>query len=639
MLKDMLDYLKQKEAKPAMDGTLTEDSPQRRVVAILAVLADIWGGDNLVIRAGKMDALELVNGDKLAGRVLALQRLVFEDPTIDEMPDLESVDGILEEIEDEVAGIVARRNVEERLERRINDKMQERHEEYIKEIKAQLIREGGDVENAATQKKLERLEQLDEVKLSRSALELLRPQTLEEIVGQEGAVQALLSKIGSPYPQHVILYGPPGVGKTSAARLALMEARKLGHTPFASDAPFIEVDGTTLRWDPREVTNPLLGSVHDPIYQGARRDLADTGVPEPKTGLVTEAHGGVLFIDEIGELEPMLLNKLLKVLEDKKVNFDSSYYDPSEPNVPKYIRKLFEEGAPADFVLIGATTRDASEINPAIRSRAAEVFFAPLTLSHIVKIVEDAAKRLQVEIETGVPEAIADLTDEGRKAVNIMADAYGMVMYRGKAAGANGKVVIGAADIREVARLGRLSPQIIRRASENREIGRVFGLGVLGYLGSTLEIEAVAFPAREAGKGTLRFNDTAGSMAKDSVFNALAVIRALTGKDAKDYDLHVNIIGGGQIDGPSAGSAITLALISAIEGKPLPQNIALTGEVSIQGLIRPVGGIPEKLHGARQAGVKTVYLPEDNAGDIPQDTEGLEVIRVAKMAEILEKMW
>jgi len=52
-----------------------------------------------------------------------------------------------------------------------------------------------------------------------------------------------------------------------------------------------------------------------------------------------------------------------------------------------------------------------------------------------------------------------------------------------------------------------------------------------------------------------------------------------------------------------------------------------------------VGGIPEKLHGARQAGVKTVYLPEDNAGDIPQDTEGLEVIRVAKMAEILEKMW
>ena len=62
------------------------------------------------------------------------------------------------------------------------------------------------------------------------------------------------------------------------------------------------------------MTNPLIGSVHDPIYQGARRDLADTGIPEPKPGLVTEAHGGILFIDEIGEMDPMLLNKLLKVM-------------------------------------------------------------------------------------------------------------------------------------------------------------------------------------------------------------------------------------------------------------------------------------------------------------------------------------
>jgi len=93
------------------------------------------------------------------------------------------------------------------------------------------------------------------------------------------------------------------------------------------------------------VTNPLLGSVHDPIYQGAKRDLADSAVPEPKLGLVTEAHGGILFIDEIGELDLLLQNKLLKVLEDKRVRFDSSYYDPSDPNVPKYIKKLFEEGA------------------------------------------------------------------------------------------------------------------------------------------------------------------------------------------------------------------------------------------------------------------------------------------------------
>lgn len=88
------------------------------------------------------------------------------------------------------------------------------------------------------------------------------------------------------------------------------------------------------------MTNPLIGSVHDPIYQGARRDLADTGIPEPKPGLVTEAHGGILFIDEIGEMDPLLLNKLLKVLEDKRVKFDSAYYDEADPNIPAYIRKL-----------------------------------------------------------------------------------------------------------------------------------------------------------------------------------------------------------------------------------------------------------------------------------------------------------
>lgn len=81
--------------------------------------------------------------------------------------------------------------------------------------------------------------------------------------------------------------------------------------------------GTTLRWDPREVTNPLLGSMHDPIYQGAKKGLSESGVPESKLGLVTEAHGGVLFIDEIDEMDPMLQNKLLKVLEDKRVYFGS----------------------------------------------------------------------------------------------------------------------------------------------------------------------------------------------------------------------------------------------------------------------------------------------------------------------------
>ena len=123
----------------------------------------------------------------------------------------------------------------------------------------------------------------------------------------------------------------------------------------------------------------------------------------------------------------------------------------------------------------------------------------------------------------------------------------------------------------------------------------------------------------------MRFNQTAGSMAQDSVFNAAAVVRKLTNEDIHDYDIHINIIGGGNIDGPSAGTAILIALISAITQKPIRQDIAITGEISIQGLVRPVGGVFEKAYGASQASIKTLIIPEENAKDIPPDLHGLKV--------------
>lgn len=116
------------------------------------------------------------------------------------------------------------------------------------------------------------------------------------------------------------------------------------------------------------------------------------------------------------------------------------------------------------------------------------------------------------------------------------------------------------------------------KASNTPVVGKVFGLGVAGYLGSAIEIEAVAFPAREPGKGYYRFNDTAGSMAKDSMFNAAAVMRRVTGKELSDYDVNINFVGGGNIDGPSAGCAITTALISAVSGVPVRQDMASPGK-------------------------------------------------------------
>ncbi len=609
----------------------------KQVNALYGMVSSLYGSDKLVLRAGKLNALQLMRSDRLEEKVLALQKLILEDPTLDVLPSPEEIPEILRQLEDEIADIVARRTVEDEIERRVSEKLQLRHEDYVREIRMQVVKENAGTENAQTLKKLAVLEKLEQRKLSRSAMEVLRPACFDEIIGQEGAIKAIMAKLTSPYPQHVLLYGPPGVGKTTAARLALEAARGRKGSPFGSDAPFVEVNGTTLRWDPREVTNPLLGSVHDPIYQGARRDLAEGGIPEPKPGLVTDAHGGVLFIDEIGEMDPILQSKLLKVLEDKRVFFDSSYYDPHDQNVPRYVKKLFEEGAPADFILIGATTRDPSEINPAIRSRCAEVYFEPLTPADIRAIILQAQDKLGAAMDESVAEIISQYTVEGRKAVNILSDAFGLACYNRR--NCEGEIRITPEDVYEVIQWSRLAPYAPGRASEKAEVGKVFGLGVYGFLGSVLEIEAIAFPAREKGKGSIRFNDTAGSMARDSVFNAASVIRKTTGEDLYNYDVHVNVVGGGRIDGPSAGLAIFLALYSAVQNKPIPQDLAVTGELSIQGKVRAVGGIPEKIYGADRAGIKRVLVPQDNAKDLPVSLKGITVTLVSSVEEVLQALF
>ncbi len=201
---------------------------RRQITAIYSLLSNLYGADKLVLKAGKLEALNLMRSTNMADRVLALQRIVFEDPTITGTPAEEDILKILDELEEEIADIIARKTVEDKIERQITEKMQERHNEYIQEIKRQIVRESeGGTESPQTLKKYAELEKLETRGLTRSAMELLRPACLDEIIGQERAIKALMSKIASPFPQHVILYGPPGVGKTTAARLVLEEAKKL----------------------------------------------------------------------------------------------------------------------------------------------------------------------------------------------------------------------------------------------------------------------------------------------------------------------------------------------------------------------------------------------------------------------------
>jgi len=494
-----------------------------------------------------------------------------------------------------------------------------------------------------SRKEMDRLEELRSISLSEPLSELTRPRSFEEVIGQEEGLEALKAALCGPNPQHVIVYGPPGVGKTAAARLVLEYARKNELSPFRADAKFVELDATTARFDERGIADPLIGSVHDPIYQGAG-PLGIAGVPQPKPGAVTRAHGGVLFIDEIGELHPIQMNKLLKVLEDRKVFLESAYYNPDDPNTPDHIRDIFEHGLPADFRLVGATTRRPSDLPPAIRSRCVEVFFRLLTPDEVDQIAVNAARRIEKPLEPGATGVIRRYATNGRDAVNIVQIAAGIAMERGVDH-------IRQQDVEWVINNGQYDPRPAQSPGAAPAVGVAYGLAVYGiHYGAIMEIEATCVPARDQGQGKLRVTGIIDeeeigergrtlkrtSMARSSLENVLTVLSKELGIDPGDYHIHINFPGGVPADGPSAGVTLAVALHSAITGVPVRNDVALTGELSIHGRIRPVGGIVAKLRGAAEAGIHTVLIPSENAQDSFSEYDNIEVIAVDTISEVLE---
>lgn len=448
--------------------------------------------------------------------------------------------------------------------------------------------------------------------------ELARPASMEDIVGQGDGIRALRAAMCGPNPQHVLLYGPPGVGKTCAARLVLEEAKRNPESPFDAESAFVEVDATCVRFDERAIADPLIGSVHDPIYQGAGT-LGAQGVPQPKPGAVTRAHCGVLFLDEIGELHPMQMNKLLKVLEDRRVYFDSAYYSPENTAIPPHIHDIFQNGLPADFRLIGATTRSPEEMPPALRSRCVELFFRPLGQAELAAIAEGAARRLGVAMGDAALQACASYCASGRDAVNI-------VQLAGGAAHAEGRDEITPEDVLWVAETCRHSRRMTQRLSETARVGVCAGLAVSGAgQGVAMEIECTASRAAH-GAGTLLLGGMVEEeeldlrtrrlrrkgTARVSAENVRAAFQRRFALDCGEYDVSFNVPGGVPMDGPSAGIALAVALMSAITGKAPVPLLALTGEITAQGEVRPVGGVREKLAAAVEAGAQTLVIPADN---------------------------
>ncbi|WP_179223778.1 ATP-dependent protease LonB [Paenibacillus tyrfis] len=492
-----------------------------------------------------------------------------------------------------------------------------------------------------SKKELEKLRRLRSVSLNKPLAEKTRPTSMEDIVGQKEGLRALKAALCGANPQHVIIYGPPGVGKTAAARVVLEEAKKNPESPFRPDAKFTEIDATTARFDERGIADPLIGSVHDPIYQGAGA-MGVAGIPQPKPGAVTKAHGGILFIDEIGELHPHQMNKLLKVLEDRKVFLESAYYNSEDTNVPSYIHDVFQNGLPADFRLVGATTRNPQELPPAIRSRCMEIYFRPLLPEEVGSIAAKALKKIGFPDCPSAIEVVKKYATNGREAVNIIQLAAGMALT-------DQRRELSAADIEWVVNSSQIPPRPEKKVPQRPEIGLVNGLAVYGpNLGMLLDIEVSAIPAVQPGTGQFTITGVVDeeemgggsrtlrrkSMARGSVENVLTVLRRL-GMQPYDYDMHINFPGGIPIDGPSAGVSMAVAIASAIKRIPVDNHLAMTGEISIHGKVKPVGGVIAKVEAAFQAGATKVIIPKENWQEVFAGLNGLEVIPVDSVEELL----
>ena len=187
--------------------------------------------------------------------------------------------------------------------------------------------------------------------------------------------------------------------------------------------------------------------------------------------------------------------------------------------------------------------------------------------------------------------------------------------------------------------LGR-SRYTYQKVNEKDEVGIVRGLAWTSVGGDTLQIEVNLMP----GKGDFLLTGQLGDVMKESAQIAITLVKSLYPEFAdkfKENDLHIHVPAGAvPKDGPSAGITLVTALSSLVTGRPVPAEIAMTGEVSLRGGVMPIGGLPEKLMAAQRAGVKHVFIPYENMDDLDdvadEVKEKLEITPVKTVQEVLD---
>jgi Lon-like ATP-dependent protease len=271
-----------------------------------------------------------------------------------------------------------------------------------------------------------------------------------------------------------------------------------------------------------------------------------------------------------------------------------------------------------------------------------EVYFRALLPDEVESIARNAARKGGFEIDEEGISTIAKYATNGREAVNIIQIAGGAAINERRRN-------ITVEDVEWVIDNGQYNPRPEKKVDAMPQVGYANGLAVYGpSMGTLIEIEATAIRVNnKEGKvvvtGIVDEEETGNHMkkfrrkstAKGSVDNVITVIRKFLNEDPRNYDIHLNFPGGVPIDGPSAGITITTAIYSAIIGMPVDNMVAMTGEISIRGKVKPIGGVTTKIDAAKKAGATRVIIPKDNYQECFKDLD-IKVIPVEDIREVID---
>jgi ATP-dependent Lon protease len=430
-------------------------------------------------------------------------------------------------------------------------------------------------------------------------------------------------KLNPDSPGPILCFvGPPGVGKTSLGRSI---SRALGR-----EFERISVGGVRDEAEIRGHRRTYVGALPGTII----RALRDAGTRNP-----------VFMIDEIDKMgadfrgDPA--SAMLEVLDPAQ---NSTFRD-------HYLDLPFD----LSEVLFIATANILDTVPPALQDRMEVINLAGYTIEeklHIAKrylvprqLRANGLKTSQIEFSDSALNAIIDeyTREAGVRNLERTIGTICRKVARQVAEGvANGKMRISAKRARELLGKRQFFSEQRRRT---KDPGVATGLAWTPVGGEVLFVEATAVP----GSGNLTITGQLGEVMKESAQAALSWVRA----HAKDlnpelpddwfatHDLHVHVPAGAvPKDGPSAGVAMATALASLISNRPVRNDVAMTGEVTLTGQVLPIGGLKEKSLAAQRAGIKQVIVPDRNEGDVEEISEeerhGLEFVYADDIADVLQ---